>query len=236
MDNVDDQKYICIIAKTPEAVKEDEVDRAFALCINDVRFEVKSCCTIHLAVIAAKPTDIHVATKPEFAIHAGVLLENENKFFVTENGNTREYSHLVAHALYYEKSKDDWRSKLMVTVCNSRDTAINELQNVYKSEKYCSPVISSGFVSAMACFSLIQHIKFELNKPFDRLFLTRLSEGAEKAPDGVTNCALFAARLFYALAPSDDKEEIAVKNIRKTFKEIGLPETVLDKYIEDVRK
>ena len=225
MDNVDDQKYICI-AKTPEAVKEDEVDRVFALCINDVRFEVKSCCTIHLAVIAA--------TKPTFAIHAGVLLENENMFFVTQNGNTREYSHLVAHALYYEKSKDDWRSKLMVTVCNSRDTAINELQNVYKSEEYCSPVVSSGFVSAMACFSLIQHIKFELNKPFDRHFMTRLSEGAEKAPDGVTNCALFAARLFYALAPSDDKEEIAM-NIRTTFKKMGLPETVLDKYIADVQ-
>ena len=226
MDNINDQEYTCI-ATTPEAVKEDEVDRVFALCINDVRFEVKSCCTIHLAVIATKPT---------FSIHAGVLLENENKFFVTQNGNTREYSHLVAHALYYDKSKDDWKSKLMVTVCNSRDAAINELQNVYKSEEYHSPVISSGFVSAMACFSLIQHIKSELNKPFDRHFLTRLSEGAEKAPDGVTNCALFAARIFYALAPSDDKEEIAVKNIRKTFKEMGLPEKVIDNYIDDVRK
>ena len=226
MGNVDDQKYTCI-AKTPEAVKEDEVDRVYALCINDVRFEVKSCCTIHLAVIATKPT---------FAIHAGLLLENTNKFFVTENGNTREYSHLVAHALYYEKSKDDWRSQLMVTVCNSRDAAINELQNVYASSEYRSPVISAGFVSTMACYSLIEHIKSELNKPFDRHFMTRLREGAEKAPDGVTNCALFAARIFYTLAPSDDKEEIAVKNIRKTFKEMGLPEKVLDKYIDDVRK
>lgn len=51
----------------------------------------------------------------------------------------------------------------------------------------------------------------------------------------MTNCALFAARIFYAVAPSADREALAIKGIISVFKELGFEDSVSE-YIKDLKK
>ena len=206
--------------KYPQQIKEHRFDRQYSFYIRDIRFKAETFPTVYLAIIA---------TKPKFQIHVGVILET--KFSVTNDRTA--YSHLVIHLLF---EKDSWNAVLHFRLCNSRDAAFEELQSVYSSTEYFTPAISPGFVSTTAFSNIVQHIKSELKKPFDQEFPTRLKNGASKTPDGQTNCFLFAARLFYAIAPKYLFYDIAKYHIEETITAMGLPKTLLDKYIDDIQK
>ena len=224
----DSDKTRSFVVRSPEEVKEDETNKVYALCVcKGVRFRVKSCSSVRIAVISIE--------EPK-RIHSGLILKNESKFFVTHGGKETEYSYVVAHALYHSED-EALRPTLMIEFCDSESEAVNILQKVYAVGNFFTPALSKEFVSKMPCFELVKAIKSELNKPFDKLWKERLQKKAEEALDSVTNSALFATRMYNALAQDDDnKEEKVIEPIKEVFKAADISEDMIDTYIDDLRK
>ena len=168
--------------------------------------------------------------------HSGLLIEND--FEVTQNGVTKTYpkGHLMAHAMFV-KNGDELGTKLYVCMCTNREAAFNELACIAaKNAESYTRAMSPGFVSSTPCFQVVEKLQAEIRKPFDKYWKERLTEKAEKLGDNVTNCAIFAARLFYSLAPATDKQEIAVKGTLKVFQELGYSEAMVKPYISAITK
>ena len=212
------------IAYQPEDFKPDADDRIYALRLNNTRFKVTCCSTVYFAGVYVPRCSI---------LHCGLVIENN--FYVTENGVTSQYSHLVVHALFVKQANGDLKTKLIMVFCNSRNDTFNELAIIVKNCQDYNRAMSAGFVSSIPCFTLIEHLRSEIKKPFDKDWAKRLNEKVEKAGNNMTNCALFAARIFYAVAPSADREALAIKGIISVFKELGFEDSVSE-YIKDLKK
>ena len=214
-------------ALKPDAFKPVEDNKLYALMLNDVKFNVSKCSTVFFAAVHITMYDI---------LHSGLVIEND--FDVTVNGVTTSYSggHLVAHALYVKQEDGKMSTKLCVSMCSNRPGVFNELALVVKNAASYTRAMSPGFVSSTPCFQLVEKLRSEISKPFDLHWAKRLKEKVEKLGDNMTNCAIFAGRIFYALAPAEDKEEIAIKGTLRVFKELNFEEGSVSPYISAIKK
>ncbi len=99
--------------------------------------------------------------------------------------------------------------------------------------------MSPGFVSSAPCFQVVEVLQKEISKPFDKNWMNRLGETEKEVPtlgDNETNCAIFAARIFYTLAPSEDKNEIAIAGTLKVFKDLGFDESKVKPFVSAITK
>ena len=123
-------------------------------------------------------------------------------------------------------------------MCKNRDAVFNELALVFKNSEYYTRAMSPGFVSSMACFQLVEKLRGEIRKPFDKDWSESLTEKVEKLADpcDVTNCALFAGRIFYTLAPVADRQDIAIKGTIRVFQELEYSEDVVKPFMAAITK
>lgn len=181
------------------------------------------CSTVYF--VAVKKKD-----KPKYAPHCGLLLENT--FQLTKpDGTASEHSYVLIHAL---PSLNQGKSTyLLVNFCDSKDAAFRELAKVFKKDpKGFENSISPGWRSSKSCADVISHLQSEMNRPFDPHWQSRLDDDdtSTKADmASVTNCAMFASRIYYVLAP-DGRKEGAIKEIRAVFQKLGIPETKIKKF------
>ena len=210
---------------SPEDFQADSDDSVYALKLNDssagmVRFKVSKCSTVFFATIY---------TKTAYP-HSGLVIEND--FEVTVNGSTTTYKngYLVAHAMF-TRSGSTLSTRLLVCMCTTRNAAFNELAVVFKNAGTYTRAMSPGFVSSTACFQLVETLRKEIRKPFDQYWDKRLTEKVEPLGDGITNCAIFAGRIFYSLAPSQDCKDSAKEGIQKVFKSLNIEASAVSPYI-----
>jgi len=207
----------------PDDLEVDEENRVYALKITNsgkdlVRFRVTKCSTVFFVAVLMKASATTLGLEWQFP-HFGLVVEND--FEVTEKINgvstTTKIRNgcLVAHAMFVQP---EYSTKLLVALCANRDDAFNQLALVGGKNCTYQRAMSPGFVSSMACFQLVEKLKAEIRKPFDKEWDSRLSGKSTTSLGDVTNCATFAVQIFYSLAPDDDKEKIVVEGMKAVFK------------------
>ena len=217
----------------PDDFKVDEDNSVYAMKLHDcfsdslIRFKVSKCSTVFFGGVNITKNGL---------FHSGLLFEND--FEVTQNGVTDTYpkGHLLAHAMFVRKEgADDLDTMLLVCMCKNREAAFNELARIAaKNAEYYTRAMSPGFVSSTPCSKVVEKLQAEIRKPFDKYWRERLTQKTEKLGDSMTNCAIFAARIFYSLAPTEDRQEIAVKGTLKVFQELGYSESTVKPYISAI--
>ncbi len=239
VDDTHSGKQLVFVCSKPEDFEVDDDNRVYSLKLNDesaglVRFKVSKCSTVFFAAVHVSKYNL---------LHSGLVIEND--FEVTMNGSTTPYKggHLLAHAMFVKSESGlDLGTKLLVCMCSTRDSAFNEMATLIKNADYYTRAMSPGFVSSTPCCQLVELLRKEINKPFDKHWATRLSESMKDLPDAPklggndTNCAIFAGRIFYTLAPSEDKDEIAIAGMLKVFKELGFEESKVKPYVSAITK
>ncbi len=232
-------KQLVFVCSKPEDFEVDDDNRVYSMKLNDasaglVRFKVSKCSTVFFAAVHVSKYNL---------LHSGLVIEND--FEVTMNGSPTTYKggHLLVHAMFV-KSESGLGTKLLVCMCSTRDAAFNELATLIyvKNADYYTRAMSPGFVSSTPCCQVVDLLKNEISKPFDKHWATRLSESEKDLPevpklgDNDTNCAIFAGRIFYTLAPSEDKYEIAIAGMLKVFKELSFEESKVKPYVSAITK
>lgn len=200
-------------------LRADEDDPIYAMIIRSWRCEVKKLSTVHFVAVRSRDRD-----KSTFPPHCGLMLKNK---FYLENGeeNKRhEFDYLLAHAFIKDvpREQDDRMcTKLVLFFCNSREEVYQQLQGVHKNYSEADRAMSPGVESYTSCATLVGLIKKELRKPFDVNWAQHLKGNTGKCSDDVTNCALFAARIFKHLTPSSEQND-CFEYIQRAFREINL--------------
>ena len=167
---------------------------------------------------------IRSSTNDDFPPHCGLMVEND--LYLKKSGSSAKYRYMLAHALL----QGDSSTKFDLIFCNSRYAIYKNLQSVHDAYKTFFESECGGITTYMSCQDLVSCVTTELNKPFDPQWKEHL-RGAEKAGERVTNCALFTARIYYALAHESEKTR-AVQNLKGVFSRLNL-ERVATKYLKD---